>query len=206
MTEIANLSPEIQIRLQSLLNRTLNNLNAWSKIYRRDYLIENALTFPDTLNEDVNFLILNLLNAERYVIAPIFWNVYRIAPDSLSFGQKDASFLAKVIDTLALAMKHLNDNFKASAFLRNNPAYSDALREFFLMHLFNFNLFRWNFYGIIPLDEIQKVVRQTFSKYISDETQLEICCALFNYTGIYNSRLNQALVENKILAQKIQGS
>lgn len=203
---LSGLTSDIKMRMDMFLDRKINIMNAWSKIYLRDYLLEKSITFPDTLNEDVSFLILNLLHARQYVIAPIFWNIYRISSDSLSFSVQDSQFLSKVIDSIMLGVKHLDESFKKSEFIINNPVYGDMLRERVITQLLDFNLFRRGLYGICPLNELKNISDQTLSKFISDETLLKIFSSIFNHMGVYQAKFNQIVLENRVLTQRIEAA
>ena len=201
---VSSLTSDIKMRMDMFLNMRIIIMNAWSKIYLRDYLLEKSIVFPDTLNEDVSFLILNLLHARRYIIVPMFWNIYRIASDSLSFSSQNARFLSKVIDSVEVGVKHLDESFKKSEFIINNPVYGDMLRERVITQMLDFNLFRRRLYAACPLNELKDISSQTLSKYIPDEVQLEIMSAFFNYMSIYRTQRDQAMIENQLMVQQIQ--
>jgi len=57
----------------------------WSKLYRRDFLLENRIDFPDMkLTEDLVFCFRCLCFAENYVRVPHVTNVYRMNQNSVS--------------------------------------------------------------------------------------------------------------------------
>ncbi len=57
----------------------------WSKLYRRDFLLENRIDFPDMkLTEDLVFCLRCLCFAENYVRVPHVTNVYRMNQNSVS--------------------------------------------------------------------------------------------------------------------------
>lgn len=178
--------------------------NAWSKLYLKEYLVQNNITFADILNEDVNFLMLNLLYAERYVRAPVFWNIYRISPDSLTFGRKSADFLPKLVDSLLIGLKHMNENFQRCPFIQQNPQFADILRNKFLTMLLNFHLFREQIYLTQPQQNLTYFSKEALKKYFSND-QLEFVNVLFNFVGMYQAQTVRLINENQKLQNQLAG-
>ena len=191
----------VKNRINMLLNGMLC-LNVWSKIYLRDYLIENDITFPDTLNEDVTFTILNLIYAKRYVRIPHIWNIYRISPDSLTFRRKNAEFLPKILNSMLVGLKHMNTSFQKCKFFQDNPEYADILKEHFLTDLLRFHLFEGNVYISDSLDRLKLTSKKVLNDYF-DEDHLEFVNVLFNNMGIYQARMKQLMYENQTLKTMI---
>lgn len=198
---ISQLDSNVKNRMNMFVNNFFS-LNAWSKLYLRDYLIKNDITFPDVLNEDVSFTMFNLMYAERYIRIPYLWNIYRKAPDSLSFGNTEAEFLSKIISSMIIGLKHMNENFKKCKFISENPEYAGILREHFLWHLLNFQLYRKSIYASNSLERLKNISDKVLSKYFDDD-HLAFVSVLFNNLGIYQSRAIQLMHENQTLKKLI---
>lgn len=188
----------------SLFVRDQLCFNVWSKLYLKEYLVQNNITFADTLNEDVNFLMLNLIYAKRYVRIPFFWNIYRIAPDSLTFGRKNADFLPKLIDSLLIGLKHLNEIFQRCPFIQENPQFADMLRDKYLSNLINFHLFREQIYLSQPRQDLVNISREALKKYFSED-QLEFVRVIFDLMGNYQAQTVKLANANRELQNQLAG-
>ncbi|MBE8953255.1 MAG: glycosyltransferase family 2 protein [Quinella sp. 1Q7] len=76
--------PDLRGRLQRCIDGKFIWM-PWSKLYRRDFLLENRIDFPDMkLTEDLVFCFRCLCFAENYVRVPHVTNVYRMNQNSVS--------------------------------------------------------------------------------------------------------------------------
>lgn len=79
-----------------------------SYLYQREFLINNAICFPDYYRfQDPPFLAETLLKAERYYVIPADWHCYRtVYKNVLSTDQKTVDFMKGVHQVLELAKRH----------------------------------------------------------------------------------------------------
>ena len=62
--------------------------NVWSKLFRREFLLEHEIFFKNlSLSEDKNFCLNCLLHADKYVKMKGFYYIYRNEIESLSRGK-----------------------------------------------------------------------------------------------------------------------
>lgn len=200
VTKVEFLTTNTVERLNLMLKRKLC-VNVWSKIYLRDYLVKNEITSPDILNEDVPFTLLNMLYAQRYVRVPMIWNIYRIAPDSLSHRFKKADFLPRLIDSVMKAMKFLDYHLKRSEFFAANPNNLVTFKEFFLMDLFQFHIFGSRMYSNDSLENLKAASRQELGKYFDEH--LDLVQFLFTFMNVFNSNAQRLTIENAALKQEV---
>lgn len=80
----------------------------WSYLYRREFLHNNAICFPDYYRfQDPPFLTKTLLKAERYYVVSVDWYCYRtVYKNALSTDQKTVDFMKGVHQVLELAQRH----------------------------------------------------------------------------------------------------
>ncbi len=105
----------------------------WGKFYRRDFLLENKLDFPQTkFSEDMVFCFKCLCLAKNYLRVPFAANIHRIRNDSASKHAIDAQALTDI----AAKVTDLVDEFtgKLDFFLKNPDVRRDVLRFFFDKH------------------------------------------------------------------------
>ena len=202
ISQIEFLTSNIAERMNLMLSRRLC-VNVWSKIYLRDYLVKNDITSPDILNEDVSFTLLNLLYAQRYVRVPFLWNIYRIAPDSLTHRFKDSKFLPRVIDSMMDGLKFLDTNLKKSEFFSANPQIINIFKEFFLTDLLNFHIHEPRMYANDKLENLKAASRKELGKYV-DEQYLDLVQFLFTFMNVFNLNFKSTAIENFKLKQELE--
>ena len=147
--------------------------------------------------------MLNLIYAERYVRVPFIWNIYRISPDSISFGKKDANFLPKFFDSIFVGLKHMNEQFSHCPFIKENPEYANILRTHFVTGLLNLHLINGDIYNSDSLEKLKNVSENVLSNYFNEE-QLAFASVIFNNFGIYQSRTRQLYRENQSLKEMLK--
>jgi glycosyltransferase involved in cell wall biosynthesis len=80
----------------------------WKFLFRRDFLIENDLRFPEgRINEDTVFSTAAVFFANRIAIVPLASYFYRMTPDS-SLNNRSCAWLAKRREDYAVAKRALD--------------------------------------------------------------------------------------------------
>lgn len=114
------LTSDIAKRIELWLNHGLH-WAIWNKLYRREFIISHNLKFSDMkLAEDQSFCFGCLVNADKYVILPGEWYIYRISGDSLSRGKKSPEFMIKVLESEALIWDTIYSYVKDNEFAQSN--------------------------------------------------------------------------------------
>ena len=103
---------------------------ACTKLFRRQLLIDNAITFPAIIDyEDFIFVLKTLLVAKNYVRVPFVNYFYRQRADSVSGrGYNALELTRRLIDTVNL----LNDFMDGEDFFKAQPRFRYALIDFFV--------------------------------------------------------------------------
>lgn len=103
---------------------------ACNKLFRRQFLADNKIKFPETnVFEDFAFTFMCVVAAKNYVRVPFASYNYRIRNNSLSHKARSA------IDSSNTAIKIVStlDNFMSGRkFFRDNPQYKYEILDFFL--------------------------------------------------------------------------
>ena len=95
--------------------------NLWSKLIRRDLILENEINFSDASNaEDFVFTICLLCTAEKFVLVPNVVNYYRVLESSVSHNkERDEKFFRKYVKAFAEAFRYFDK------FLSDKDAFRD---------------------------------------------------------------------------------
>ncbi len=103
---------------------------AWGKLFRRQFLVDNKITFPAAKTfEDFVFMFECLVTAKNYVRVPFVSYNYRAHEDSIS--RRDEG-LVKFFDNVTTIVKSLDDFMSGNKFFVDNPKYRFALIDFFM--------------------------------------------------------------------------
>lgn len=103
---------------------------SWNKLFRRQYLLDNQITFPALKQfEDFVFVLKCLVTARNYVRVPFVNCCYRLREDSLSHKVQDpVSFLEDSIKIFRV----LDDFMSGEKFFRDNPQYKYPILDLFM--------------------------------------------------------------------------
>lgn len=103
---------------------------ACSKLFRRQFLVDNRINFPATQSyEDFIFVLKCLIAARNYVRVPFVSYCYRLRDESLS--HKDYDVVDFSTNTLEV-FRVLDDFMSGEKFFRDNPQYKYPLLDFFM--------------------------------------------------------------------------
>ena len=135
--EVRVLSGDVRARMDEWLAHK-HHWNIWSKLYRREFLLENKIEFVDlSLAEDQCFAFHCLIHAENYVKMPGFFYLYRIASESLSRGKKNVTFMAKLLRTAFDLSGCMDRTMDTYPFFSEDNGYREKVKAFCLMFLEN---------------------------------------------------------------------
>lgn len=94
----------------------------WNKLYKRDFLIKNDITFCKMkLAEDLIFCFTCLMLAKNYVVMPGGWYIYRLTLASFSRQQKSAGNILKAVRSQVEAISNMAAATDKIPFLKNSP-------------------------------------------------------------------------------------
>ena len=128
----------------------------WGKFYRRNFLIENKIFFPDmAFTEDLVFCFQCLCFANNYLRVPFVTNIYRMNQNSISkkvmLPEDGVKFwLSSITEGVSLIYKFMNE---LKSFRENSEL--DYLTSKFLVNTY-FGFIKNLFQGLKP-HEVQKI-------------------------------------------------
>ena len=177
------LSDNLAVRIRELYDgKFLANL--WSKLIRRDFLIENNIKFANILAQDALFTFCIVLRAPRYLRVPNVVNIYRMVENSLSHKKDDVpEKISKNINALASGFKYLDKFLEGIEIFRNRP---DA--KYFTMET-------WarsrcdslkDFYAQIPAWQLNAFILNELEK---SDNNAALTAFLFSRMNIFNINL-----------------
>ena len=144
---------------------------SWTKLVRRNLLIENELFFPQCAIADDTIWSLGLaFYAKKFLRVPNIVYIYRMVEDSLSHKKRTPEQTINFwFDPLLLGLKTLDKWLGKLEFFRQNPPYQYFVLEFF---------FRAHFYGSfqaalqLPPFAVYETIKQAFGQRCGDNDVL----------------------------------
>lgn len=129
-SEVTFASQDVKTRVDDWLLHKYQG-NVWGKLFRRSFLEDNGIKFADLkLSEDQIFCFRCLLLAGNYVQIPRCLNVYRIAADSLSRGEKTPAYMEKVLRATFMASHEIVSAMKSIPFFAEHPEYIEKINTY----------------------------------------------------------------------------
>ena len=112
-------------------NRNQYLWSIWSKLYRREFLIENHIECPRILwTEDAYFSLACICWAKNYVRIPQVIYIYGNNPSSVSRSAEGLErHFHRYVPALAGALKYLHKLFDRHPFFREHPEYVTLISE-----------------------------------------------------------------------------
>ncbi len=166
---------------------------AWSKLIRRDFMIQNKIEYPRTLNnEDLVFTIFCLSCAKRFLKFPNPVNIYRYRPNSILHTQVNLiDHVRKWIRSLATGFSTCDNFLSQLEFYQQHPEIKylalDAISQDVFSKLFKV----YEKFSSALLDDI---IRDEFSKHGN-------CAAMasffFNMSLMYSLQIGTYLLNKK---------
>ena len=144
---------------------------ACNKLFRRQFLSENEIKFPDvSVFEDFVFAFMCLVAAKNYVRVPFANYCYRLYDDSMSHKTRDA------VDSSITAIKIVNtlDNFMdGRKFFHENPQHRYAVLDFFIQERLEVLADKFFVHNEFSLAEVFDFFREKiFSAYPQENVSL----------------------------------
>ena len=106
---------------------------AWEKFVRRDFLIENGITFPNiVLYHDVAWVIATFCLAKKVLTIPTPVYIFRVSPDSLTRSKRTTEQILRMhLNSVCVGIKYLDDILSKQKFFKENPQCLWELLRFF---------------------------------------------------------------------------
>ena len=108
--------------------------NVWNKLFRRDFITQNYLEFPDVkIIDDMMFCFECFCLAKTYVIIPNIFNIYRMRQDSHSHNFPTKSeYFQQSLNTIKEGVKILDTFMSDMPFFRRNSRFKHMAINFFV--------------------------------------------------------------------------
>ena len=121
ITSLTILPNDMEQRLAKWLSHEIH-WAIWNKLYRRDFLLENNILFGSMrLAEDQVFCFHCLCRADRYVILPGEWYLYRLGTPSVSRGIKQSLLLIKALRAQLDMPEYMSKAVDGISYFTTNP-------------------------------------------------------------------------------------
>ncbi len=164
--------------------------NVWSKLFRRDFLIENRLEFVNARTvEDMIFVFDCVCRAKRYVRIPKAFYVYRLHNESITRSTLTLEQQVKrYVSSLVRGLKALDRSISRQKFFVENPKYKMMAIQFFLeLHMSG----EHQLYLQHPPHEIEPLIRAELEKESLDGAAI-VTSYLLNVAAELRLRLIRA--------------
>ena len=168
--------------------------NIWSKLIRRDFLIENKITVTNEMANDMLLSCFLAYSAKRYVRVPYAVNFYRVVENSLTHRRREPlKQLEKYMKALTVGFAHLDKFLREQEFFQQNP---DAKYMAFDTYFREILLYLDEIYFKIPVSALDDTLRKIFSK--ADNTAF----MAFTFSAMNLYRLELIQIKNRVDEQK----
>lgn len=186
VTEPTLLTNDISERVQRFCQADIL-WTIWSKLIRRDFILENEITFAKTIVGDFVFTGCLLCAAERFVFVPNVVNIYRFIAGSAShLTDKDKNYFCKYLKALTPSFRHLDEFLNGREFFQRHPDKKYLVLERVWNEILKYLL---DIYEQTPAHEFDDIVRKEFS--VGDNVAL--ASFTFNAANVYRVQLMQLL-------------
>lgn len=179
LVEKPTLEPELLARR---VNRLLEHDiwgSPWCKFVRRNFLIENEITFPNVFPCEDYFWTLNLLFAAKKFLhvpnATYFWR--QTKKSSIRGNETDTDKFNLWLQPMILGLKGLDTMMDKFEFFRNNAQYRHAILDFVIKKMFIMNFQS----GMkIPQFRIYNAIKNKFGAHLDEYDVLvpALCTAI----------------------------
>ena len=176
------------------------HFNVWTKFFRRRFLVENEIRFPELpASDDMFFSFYCLMRAKRYVRIPNPFYVWRVRDDSVSHEElspEDA--VRKWITITVEGTRHLEEFMCQTEFFNQNPKARFAI----LHKLINDQLhYLQPQYFSTPTFKMNELIRAELARHSTDTTTL--LGYVINTLNIVRIQLHNEQKRNMQLTQQL---
>ena len=161
----------------------------WSvclQLVRRDFILENEINFANVFAEDLLFTICEICCAERYVVIPNIFYLYRLRENS---AVRETFDVNKLIQKHSSALKN-GINYLDSFFNEHTLFFNkiDLKYTFFKMFVFLILGHLYKVYAQVPAHALDELLRKEFS----DGDNTALITFIFSTMNIQRLQLIQA--------------
>ena len=162
--------------------------NIWSKMFRREFIVENCLEFVNLSAEDMIFSFQCLCLAKNYVRIPNILYFYRIRQDSIAHRRPNMEeYIPKQLKIIIDGSKYLRDFMKGFEIFEQHPEFKQNVLDIFIRE--HFRHLR-QIYSTTPIHEINKIVYKEFLN--ASNVTPELISYFFNEANLFRALFEQA--------------
>lgn len=174
--------------------------HVWGKLFRRDFIIENYIEFPNVIIiDDMLFSFFCLCLAKRYVRIPNVINIYRNRKTSvLHMGVSPQEECRRYVTLLREGFMSLDNFMNHVDFFLKNTEYRSMVLNFFVQSNIEW---RFHIYSKMPYYAFNSILNEEFFKDINASVALENY--IFHIVNIYYINLLKSQQTINDLQQKI---
>lgn len=181
------------------IRRRINELHAnkyawtvWTKLLRRDFMLENEVYFPLTLNnEDLIFTIYCLSCAKRLVKYPAPINIYRYRESSIVHAKTNIiDHIRKCVRSLATGFSCCDRFLSTLEFYKENPDVKYLAFDSIAQNIFGKLFSAYKKFSPALIDDI---IRDEFRKFGDNP---EMAAFFFNMSLMYSLQMGTYLLNN----------
>ena len=170
VTEPTLLDDNLAQRVEDFINFRYF-FNVWTKFYRRRFLVENDIRFPELpASDDMFFSFYCLMRAKRYVRIPNPFYIWRVRDDSVSHEKLTPEQEVRKWITIAVeGTHHLEKFMRRTEFFERNPQSRYAATN----RIINDQLhYMQPQYLSTPIPQMNELIRAELARHSTDTTTL----------------------------------
>ena len=162
-------------------------LNLWTKLIRRNFIVENNLQMINANTHDANYTYSLLCSAKRYVRTPNAVNFYRIVPSSLSHRKDNVpKTLEKWLITMTRGFNYLDTFLSEREFFQKHPDAKYLVLETWVKECCQYKI---GLFAQIQPFQVDEIIRYEFEKFTDKNALMAF---LFSRMNVFNVQLIQA--------------
>ena len=170
--------------------------NLWSKLIRRDFMIENNVRMMSSVHDDMLCTCFIIYSAKKFVRVPNIINHYRNRSDSITWRSRaGVNGLQKHFRSLKLGFAHLDEFLSGREFFRQRPDMKYLALEIYVREMLNY--FQ-DIYAQIPAPALDELLRKEFG----DGDNTALATFVFSAMNIQRLQLNQVVNQANQQAQQ----
>ena len=174
--------------------------NIWSKLFRREFIVENCLEFVNLSAEDMIFSFQCLCLAKNYVRVPSIVYFYRIRENSIAHLRPDKEiYIPKQLKIITDGSKYLNDFMKNFKVFDEYPEFRQNVLDIFIRE--HFRHLR-QIYASTPVYEINKILYKEFLTAANVDASL--ISYFFSEANLFRVLFDQAQQHIAELQEEVQ--
>ncbi|MBR5914191.1 MAG: glycosyltransferase [Selenomonadaceae bacterium] len=165
---------------------------AWSKLLKRDFMIENNIDYPVTLNnEDLVFTIYCLSCAKKFLMIPDPINIYRYRPGSILHSKFNViDNVRKWVRSFATGFSCCDKFLSSIEFYQQHPEIKYLALDAITQDVFSKLVQTYGKFSPALLDDI---IREEFEKNSKEESSA-MTAFLFNMSIMYSLQIGTYLI------------